>query len=463
MIENNPRFRKALLETIPCAVVVLDSERRIIYWNRSAELLTGYGSQEVIGSSCEVIQTRLRPDADPEMLAALCPMQNLDQQFDEECEIRHKSGRAIPIVRKTQPVTDDEGKPIGAVVAMVDVSVLKKARSEIRMLRDQVARSGRFGRIVGSSREMQKLYEAIEMVADTDASVVIEGETGTGKELIARTLHEKSSRAENPFLPVNCGALPETLIEAELFGHVKGAFTGASADRAGRFEQASGGTLFLDEVGELPLSAQVKLLRVLQEREITRVGESLARPVDVRIVAATNRDLSAMVAEDRFREDLFYRLRVVGMHVPPLRDRHGDLTELVAYFVDKFNRKYERTIDGCSAEMMRRLESCDWPGNVRQLEHAIEHAFVVTPASRRQLEADALPPEVQESGSRREGPRRGPPAPAPVDKPADEREKVMQALRATEGNKAAAARAMGITRAGLYKKLKRLGIDASAE
>lgn len=446
-------FRRALLETIPCSVFIVGADGRIVYWNRSAEELTGYTAAEMIGETCERLRISESDAPDGEVVAAVCHHAATDKSTTE-CEIRTKDGGVVPVVRRAMAVRDDSQRHLGAIVALVDVSVIKRARSEIRRLEHEIGRAGRFGEMVGASAKMQALYEAVEMVAETDASVVIEGETGTGKELVARTLHARSRRREGVFLAVNCGALPETLLDAELFGHVKGAFTGAAADRAGRFEEASGGTLFLDEVAELAPASQVKLLRAVQEGEITRLGESRPRRVDVRIVAATNRDLADLAARGEFREDLFYRLRVVPLRVPPLRERREDIPDLVAHFVARLNDKYGRQVRGFSPEAMDRLTRFDWPGNVRQLEHAVEHAFAVTPASEAALPLKSLPPEVADI----RGPASAPAARRPAA-PADERAAVEDALARAGGNKAQAARLLGITRAGLYKKLKRLGIE----
>jgi len=445
------RFRTALMETIPCAVFIADGGGRIIYWNRSAEELTGYAAAEMIGRTCEPLGISESDEPDGEVIAAVCRHSGADKSTTE-CRIRHKDGHVVPVVRRATAVRDEAGEHLGAIVALVDVSAIKQARNEIRGLRDELARTRSFGEMVGGSPEMRKLYEAIELVAATDASVVIEGETGTGKELVARTLHARSRRGQNVFLAVNCGALAETLLDAELFGHVKGAFTGAVADRAGRFEEASGGTLLLDEVAELSPASQVKLLRVLQEGQITRVGESRPRDVDVRIIAATNRDLAAAAKAGTFRSDLYYRLRVVALHVPPLRSRREDIPELVGHFVERFNVRYGRRVEGFSAGAMDVLTRLAWPGNVRQLEHAVEHAFVVTPRDATELPAGALPDDLGRPAHRA--------APAELPPGLDERQQVLAALDRAEGNKSAAARILGITRAGLYKKLRRLGLQS---
>jgi two-component system, NtrC family, response regulator HydG len=454
-------FRRALLEVIPCALIVLNEVRRVIFFNAAAEKLTGYVAADMLGASCETLQQTFRGPAEPDVLAVLCPFEHLTGHWQDECELRRKDGTAVTVVRRACPVTDAQGEAIGTIQALMDISAIKQARSEIVQLRDKIARLGQFGQIVGTSPPMQKLFERIALAAETTASVVITGPTGTGKELIARTLHERSDRQAGPFLAVNCGALPEGLIEAELFGYVKGAFTGASADRKGRFAQAHGGTLLLDEVGELPAPAQVKLLRALQEGEITPVGQSTPQHVDVRIIAATNRDLREMVRQGTFREDLYYRLAVMTLHAPPLRDRREDIPALASHFIAQYNGRYDRHIERCDPAALRRLESCAWPGNVRQLQHAIEHAFVVSGPDARVIGLQDLPEDILTPPTTQPDPA-SPAEPTPTAPPAspqDEAQQVRDALDRTGGNKTQAARLLGITRAGLYKKLKRLGLS----
>ncbi len=451
-------FRRALLEVIPCAVFMIDADWRVIFWNRAAEQLTGYAAAEVLGADGALLEIATCRGADGKPAESLCPFEAGVEELHFECEIARKDGAVVPVVRRIRAVLDDAGNRVGAIQALVDVSLIRGARTQIRELRQEIARAGRFGGMIGSSPAMRKLYEAISLIAPTDASVVVEGPTGTGKELVARTIHAESGRSERLFLPVNCGALPEAMLEAELFGHTKGAFTGATADRVGRFEDAGGGTLFLDEIAEMPLSSQVKLLRVLQEREVVRLGENRPRPIDVRVIAAANVELAQRVADGRFREDLFYRLRVVGLKVPPLRDRREDIPELVGHFIERFNARYNRQIRACSPAALAALTACDFPGNVRQLEHALEHAFVVTGDDKRELSVDALPPEIA-------APAITPPAatttPASRSKrltPTEQAAQIRDALAAADGNKAQAARDLGITRDGLYKKMRRLGI-----
>ena len=306
--------------------------------------------------------------------------------------------------------------------------------------------------IIGSSPPMQELLEMISYVAATEATVLITGESGTGKELVAAELHKNSDRHDGPFVKVNCAALAETLLESELFGHEKGAFTGADRRREGKFVQANGGTLFLDEIGETTQAMQVKMLRVLQEHELQRVGGEETIKVDVRILAATNRDLAAEVKAGRFREDLYYRLNVVTLFVPPLRERRRDIPLLVAHFVRKFAEKNRRTVDTVTPRCMELLVNYGWPGNVRELENAIERGVILMRGE--QLSEKSLPLPIQ----RQEGGETGAIS-APASLQDAERLLILQTLEETGGNKSEAARRLGITRKTLQNKLQRYDLS----
>ncbi|MBN2294527.1 MAG: sigma 54-interacting transcriptional regulator [Pirellulales bacterium] len=446
-------FKEAVLEIIPCAVFIVNANGQVVFWNRSAEVLTRFTAEETLGGDCMKLYLDLCNTEDPSILEDFCPLRSGSDGGELECTIQRKDGMLVPVIRRSKVVRNGEGKLLGAIETLVDVSLIKRARSEIRTLKRAIAASGRLGELVGSSAQMRKLYEMVLMVADTDANLVIEGETGTGKELAAKTIHAESSRSKQIFLGINCGALPESLLEAELFGHKKGTFTGAVTDRAGCFEAASGGTLFLDEIAEMSFASQVKLLRVLQEGMLTRLGDTLPRSVDVRVIAATNKNLLDQVKMGQFREDLYYRLKVVSLQIPPLRERPEDIPDLVVHFIHHFRKKYKREIMGCSKEAMDILMHCSWPGNIRQLEHAIEHAFIVTGGDNPLIKVASLPREVLEGhtiGRKVEGEH------AVAGEASDERSQVQRALSQAGGNKSEAARILGLTRAGLYKKMKRL-------
>jgi two-component system response regulator AtoC len=328
----------------------------------------------------------------------------------------------------------------------------KRLRAENQQFRQALRGKYRLANVVGASGPMLELFKTVARVAPTRTTVLLEGESGTGKELIARTLHYNSPRAEKPFVPVDCGALPETLLESELFGHEKGAFTGASATTRGLFEAAQGGTCFLDEIGNVSPAVQARLLRVLQEHEVKRVGGTAPRKVDVRVIAATNQPLAGLVQAHRFREDLFFRLSVVTLVIPPLRERGADLPLLADFFLRKVAQATGKGVERISPEALALLSAYPWPGNVRELEHAIERAVILT-QNPTLLPAD-LPPEVQRPGG---------PAPAP-DAPVLplrelERRHLLVALERARGNRKRAAEWLGITRRTLYRMAQRYGID----
>jgi len=342
--------------------------------------------------------------------------------------------------------------------------VLQKAMEQRRLttenayLRSQLEERHQFGNILGHSRPMQKLFHLLETVARSNSTILVTGETGTGKEVVARAIHHNSARKSQRFVALNCSAIPETLLEAELFGHVRGAFTGAVGARQGRFEQAHKGTLFLDEVGTMSTALQMKLLRALQEREFERIGDSQTIKVDVRVIAATNSELSKMVAEGTFREDLYYRLHVIPIQLPPLRERRDDIPLLVKHFLEKFAPGMAMQV---SQGAMRALMAYQWPGNVRQLENAIERAVALS-AGRREVAISDLPTEVQATPETTEAPFVDFPD-SGIDLPAYlaqiERDLIQRSLDRTGGNRNKAAELLRIKRTTLVEKLKRLGPD----
>lgn len=332
-----------------------------------------------------------------------------------------------------------------ALLRAVDHHQVESSKTEMDSDNKQVETG-----IIGSSPPMIDLLEMISYVAPTEATVLIHGESGTGKELVADALHNNSERKDYPFIKVNCAALAENLLESELFGHEKGAFTGADKRREGKFVQADGGTLFLDEIGETSQAMQVKLLRVLQEQELQRVGGEETVQVDVRIIAATNRDLEVEVAENRFREDLYYRLNVVMITVPPLRERREDIPELVQYFATKFAEKNRRTLEAVTSECMEVLCYHNWPGNVRELENAIERGIILMRGT--ELTEKSLPLPIQKSFS---GSDPASNMSAPTSLFEAEKQLILKTLAETEGNKSEAARRLGITRKTLLNKLNR--------
>ena len=348
------------------------------------------------------------------------------------------SGRSSRILQlAAAPWAEAEGSPQGAVITVRDETRLESLERDLGKRRN-------FEHIIGQSAVMQQVYGLIENLAEVDTTVLITGESGTGKELVAEALHCRSPRRNGPLIKVNCAALPDNLLESELFGHVKGSFTGAIKDKAGRFQLAHRGTVFLDEIGDISPALQVRLLRVLQNKEIERVGSSQPIPVDVRIVAATNSNLAEKVRRGEFREDLYYRLRVVEIPLPPLRARREDLPLLVEHFINYFNERFDRRIGGISTEAMAVLTAYAWPGNIRELQHAIEHAFVV--CRQPEIGVAHLPRELRDA----------PPSLVPCLE--GEAARILAALEKAGGNKARAARLLGCSRRTIYRKIEEYGI-----
>ncbi len=333
---------------------------------------------------------------------------------------------------------------------------MREMRREIRSLQHELSEVYRFDRIITNDPAMLALCDSVSRIASSNASVVIHGESGVGKELLAASLHYNSARAQHPFVKVNCGAIPEGLLESEFFGHEKGAFTGAVTRRTGRFEHADGGTLFLDEIGELPLALQVKLLRVIQDREFERVGGEKTLKVDVRLVAATNRDLEAMVADGSFRQDLYYRLNVVSLAVPPLRQRPADIALLASHFLRKFTAEHRRDIDDFDDHALAVMQRYSWPGNVRELSNAVERAVVMS--SGNMIFAEDLPLSVLEATRQTAGGEAAPKT-LKVQVRGFEARVIQQALERNQGNRSRTANELGISRRALLYKLHELDLD----
>jgi two-component system response regulator HydG len=364
-------------------------------------------------------------------------------------------GHDVPVIKSARLVRDEDGSLKGVVETVTDLTELQKARREVEEANRRLGAIHRLDNIIGKSHAMQQVYSAIRAAAASESTVLLHGESGTGKELVAGAIHHHSARSRMPFVTVNCSALPESLLESELFGHVKGAYTGAIRDRAGRFEEAEGGTIFLDEIAEITPFIQVKLLRVLQEREIERVGESRKRKIDFRIIAATNRDLGELVRDGHLREDLFYRLKVYPVKIPPLRNRKEDIPFLVSHFVNGQNHQTGKAIQGVSPSSMRILMDYSWPGNVRELENAIEHAFVL--CTSRYIDVFDLPVEIRQL-SYRPGPAPCSPSNGASSDGKLSRDKLLEVLEECGWNKAEVGRRVGLSRTAIWKYMKKWDI-----
>jgi PAS domain S-box-containing protein len=435
------QIRDVMLDCVADGVFTVDEDRRITCFNRAAEMITGVPRAEAIGQHCFDVLRGSRCEEDCALRETIRTGQPVVCQ---SCYIVNAKGQSIPLSISTALLKDREGKVIGGVETFRDLS-------EIERLRKELERKYTFGDIVARSEAMRQVLEIIPRVAESSSTVLIEGESGTGKELLARAIHDLSPRREKPFVAINCSALPDTLLESELFGYKAGAFTDARQDKPGRFAAAESGTIFLDEIGDMSLAMQAKLLRVLQERVYEPLGSVEPVRANVRVVAATNRDLDQRVRDEVFRQDLYYRINVMRLKLPALRERRGDLPLLVEHFVSKFNVMQGKTITGVSQRAMLLLMRHDYPGNVRELENAIEHAFVL--CSGGLIEVYHLPPELHHDSSSEASEGIG-----HVTLQDMEVMHITETLRRHGGNRDAAAKALGIHRATLFRKIKSLDI-----
>ena len=436
----------SILESISDGVFTVDEEWQITSFNRAAEQITGVFREDAIGRRCSDV-----------FRASMC---------ETDCALRHTIQTGTPVVNKTAFIVDTDGKriPISVSTALLrdehgtvvggaetfrDLSLIEELRKEI---------TGRFqvGDIFSRSTAMRGVLEVLPRIAESESTILIHGETGTGKELVARAIHGLSARRDGPFVAVNCGALPDTLLESELFGYKAGAFTGANKDKPGRFALANRGTLFLDEIGEVSPALQVRLLRVLQEKQYEPLGATRTEEANVRVVAATNHNLAALVESGAFRQDLYYRINVMKLHLPPLRDRRDDIPLLVEHFVSVFNAVQNKRVTGVSSDVMGVLAAHDYPGNVRELQNIVEHAFVLCHEG--QIELEHLPGEIVPISSRTGRRRRMRDVVTAV-----EAQMIREALERNDGNRLAAARELGMHKSTLFRKVKVLGIELPEE
>jgi PAS domain S-box-containing protein len=430
-----------ILDSINEGVFTVDPQWRITAFNRAAERITGVSRADAIGQSCcDVFHANICEKE----CALRKTFETGKPVVNATAHIIDRLGRRVPIRISTAILKDDDRRVIGGVEMFQDLS-------QVEQLQKQLLSRFTFEDIVGRSPSMLRLFDLLPQIAASNSSVLIEGPSGTGKELFAQALHHLSARRKKPFVPVNCAALPDTLLESELFGHVAGAFTDAKRDRAGRFTRAAGGTIFLDEIGDMSPALQVRLLRVLQDHVVEPLGSASPVTVDVRVVAATNKDLAELVRSGVFRNDLYYRIRVVHLQLPALRQRREDIPLLVDHLVAKFNRLQGKDIAGVSVEAMARLMEHDFPGNVRELENIIEQAFVLCRGGL--IELHHLPPELRPAGAA------PPETPNSMNLQVMEKLLITDTLRRCKGNRKRTARALGIDASTLYRKIKTFRID----
>ncbi|WDP92720.1 MAG: sigma 54-interacting transcriptional regulator [Desulfobacter sp.] len=445
------RYWKNIVDSLQDGIMVVDTGGIIRAVNPSVEKLTGYPKDELLGQSCRILNCTGCKIIGKGRGPDFCKLFTVGESKLKNCTITNKDNHAVYILKKGVVITDDRGKMIGAVEVLTDMTVLRRKQEEIDTLKKILHFENGFYGILGKTPVMETMFHLIRQVSDSDAPVLIQGESGTGKEMVALAVHENSPRKGQPFIKVNCAALNENLFESELFGHVKGAFTGADKNRVGRFEAANSGSIFLDEIGDIPLSTQVKLLRVLEEKEVERVGEHAPFPVDIRIISATNRNLEQMVRQGLFRKDLFFRINVFPLSCPPLNRRKEDIPLIINEFIRQNNEKSNKPILGVSAGAMELLAAYNWPGNVRELRNAIEYACVLCPGG--WIGAEHLPPSF-----RIENICQSLDSESPAPEGAGERAALIAQLRQTRGNQSELARRLGISRVTLWKRVKKYGI-----
>jgi two-component system response regulator HydG len=433
---------EAIFRSVKDGIVTVDESLKIVEVNEAAERICGLkrGARDQVFSSVETNCGKkcLRT------LAATIQEKTPVEADRLECERTTVPRQVVSVT--SSPLLDHQGMFSGAVIVVRDETRLADLERDLGERR-------RFHNLIGRSEAMQKIYGLIETLSDLQTTVLITGESGTGKELVGEALHCRGGRSAKPLVKVNCAALSESLLESELFGHVRGAFTGAVKDKVGRFQRADGGTIFLDEIGEISPRTQLRLLRVLQEMEFERVGDSTPLRVDVRVIAATNKDLSEKVRKGEFREDLYYRLKVVEIALPPLRKRPEDIPHLTDHFLSKFSAKLGREVTGVSADVKKIFMDYPWPGNVRELEHALEHACIL--CSSGTITREDLPSHFLDF----------PGAASPADSTGEQNEvaRILGALEKTAGNKVKAARLLGIDRKTLYRKIDKYGITTERD
>ncbi|MGA2525709.1 MAG: sigma 54-interacting transcriptional regulator [Smithellaceae bacterium] len=435
LTEHRSRL-EAIFRSVKDAIITVDPNLIVIEANKSMENICGTEVEEIVGKEFPQCQQHCN-QACHEVLGQTLEKKTAIKEYRIECENQHRLQQVVNV--SSSPLLDPQGKFMGAVLIIRDITLLREIERELR-------ERNQFQNLIGRNKTMQDIYSLLEDLANLDTAVLVTGESGTGKELVARALHYSGNRAFKPFVTVNCSALAESLLESELFGHVRGAFTGAIKDKQGRFQAANGGTILLDEIGDISPMIQLKLLRVLQEKEFERVGESTPQKVDVRVIASTNKDLKGKVNRGEFRQDLYYRLKVVEVALPPLRERLEDLPLLVDHFRCSFNERFNKHVEGISNEVLSTFMDYNWPGNVRELEHVMEHAFVLCHGAT--ITIHHLPVDLRNIEQINDLPQIKTPA-----KKFNGGQDILDALNKTGWNKTKAARLLGISRQTVYRKI----------
>lgn len=442
---KDPKFLMGIFETMRDGLMVVDTEGVVLFFNKAAEEITGYRKEEVLGNQCTMLDTDTCVILSESGRQKSCDLFKTGAVCNKRCRIRAMDGRAVYLLKNATVLRDNNNEIIGAVETMTDITSLYMKELELEDLKQELRKEYWFMGLLGKSALMQNLYEQVRNAAGSEAPVLVCGESGTGKNLVASAIHKLSRRKDGPFIAMNCASLSEHLLESELFGHKKGSFTGAISDRTGRFEAAHDGTIFLDEIGDMPLIMQAKLLRVLEEKVVERVGDHNPIPVNVRLISATNKNLYTLIQENIFREDLFYRVNSIFIQIPPLRERVEDIPILAFHYLKKISIVNNKEIKRISPHALEVIQNYSWPGNVRQLINALEHSTITCKSDT--IETSDLPDYVF------------------ISKKTEKTEnhidsvKMRSVLSMYKGNRTLTAKHLGISRVTLWKKLKELGID----
>jgi two-component system response regulator HydG len=445
-------YWRLIIDTMNDGLILVGTDGTIVMVNQAFQQLTGYTAEEVVGRPCTMLECDACEISIKHKNQKWCALFDCEKDIKRRCHIKQKDGTYLTVLKNASIIKNDQDVVLGAVETLTDISEIDRLDQEIDQLSRRLDEDGGFYGIIGKSTLMQNVFDVIFKAAKSDAPVIIYGESGTGKELVARAIHLLGRRKDGPFIQFNCAALNKALLESELFGHIKGAFTGAYRHRIGRFEAANGGDIFLDEIGDVPMSLQVKLLGVLETKQFERVGDHQSISVDVRIITATNKNLEELIARKEFREDLFFRINVIPIHLPPLRNRTDDIPILVNAFIRRLQDKTGKNITGLTQEAMEQFMAYQWPGNVRELKSALEYAFII--AEKGLIHLSHLPPKIADNQGTRELKSFLPERKNPVEKKA-----LIEALQQSNGNQSQAARILGINRVTVWNRMKKYGID----
>ncbi len=445
-------YSDKIINTMAEALTLIGSDGTILMVNKSFERMLGYSNKEIVGKSCAQLNCDLCDLSTGGKHHKYCQLFSYGKDVKKRCHVRKKDGTYLAVLKNASILKNEKGQDIGAVEILTDISELDRLDRTVDTLSRQLLENDSFQGIIGKSPSIQKVFELVEKAAWSESPIIIYGESGTGKELIAQAIHTLGRRKDKPFVQLNCAALNESLLESELFGHVKGAFTGAFRHRIGRFETANSGDLFLDEIGDVPMSIQVKLLRVLEQKQIERVGDHQTIPVDIRLITATNKNLEEMISRQEFREDFFFRINVIPIYIPPLRERREDISLLVDNFIRSLAKRTGKKLTGLTSESLDCMLSYSWPGNVRELKSVLEYAFVV--AEEGLIKREQLPQSVLKKGKSGK-------ATGILSSPREstERGKLVDALHRSGGNQSEAARLLGVSRVTVWNRMKKHNID----